>query len=75
MFATNHIQPRPSILLIALGIVILAVISLKSVDIPVRQDVTGVPVATPVIEEWRGNSGSIPNEPAGSPTSQTAQSK
>ncbi len=75
MFATNHIQPRPSILLIALGIVILAVISLKSVDIPVRLDVTSVPVTTPVIEEWRGNSGSIPAAPALPPGSHTVLSK
>ena len=75
MFATHHIQPRPSILLIALGIVILAVISLKSVDIPVRQDVIHVPVATPVIEEWRGNSGSIPAAPVHPPAPQTVQSQ
>ncbi len=75
MFATNHIQPRPSILLIALGIVILAVISLRSVDIPVRQDVTSVPVDTPVIEEWRGNSGSLPAAPVHPPARQTVLSE
>ncbi len=64
MFAKPESLNRPSLLLIAMGIVILAVLSLKSLDIPVRQDVTGVPVATPVIEDWRGNSGSIPDAPS-----------
>lgn len=70
MFANNEIQLRPGLLLIAMGIVILAVLSLQSIDIPVRHDVTSVPDTPPVIEDWRGNSGSIPSAPSVPPALQ-----
>lgn len=63
MFASNPIHYRPHLILIAMGIVILAVLSLQSLDVPVRQDVTNGPDTSPVIEDWRGNSGSLPPVP------------
>ncbi len=61
MYANNDTQHRVWILLIATGIAILTVLSLQSLDIPVRNDVISVPDTSPVIEDWRGNSGHIPS--------------
>ena len=60
MFANTSIQFRPQLILIAMGIVILTVLSLRGLDIPVRHDVTNGPDTAPVIEDWRGNSASLP---------------
>lgn len=53
------IQTRAGIVLIAIVIVFALVLSVSSLDIPVRHDATGEADTTPVVEDWKGNSGSI----------------
>lgn len=63
---TQHRASGPSMAMsvaIAIGIVLLLVIAAKSLGIPVHQDLTGVSNAAPVVEDWKGNSGSIPQRP------------
>lgn len=67
MYAKDDTQHRARVLLIAMGIVILTVLSLKSLDIPARDSVTSAPDTAPVIEDWKGNSGSIPTTPPAGP--------
>lgn len=45
---------------IGIAIVLLIVFAAKLIDIPVRQDLTGSPSSSIVVEDWKGNSGSIP---------------
>ena len=51
---------RANILVLATGIVFLAVLSLQSLDIPVRRDITGAQHFAPVDKDTRGNGDSIP---------------
>ena len=60
MFIKDAPQSRANILVLATGIVFLAVLSLQSLDIQVRRDMTGVPRSTPVDEGPGGNGNSIP---------------
>lgn len=59
MSIKDNIQPRMSTLLVATGIVFLAVFSLQSQDIPVRYDVTSTPDAGSAREEMPGNNDGI----------------
>lgn len=51
------------VIAIGIGVVLLLVFAAKSVDMPVGPDLTGGLSATPVVEDWKGNSGSIPQRP------------
>lgn len=55
-------QHRASGLLIAIGIgiALFLVFAVKANDIPARLDLMSSPKAAPVVEDWKGNSGSIP---------------
>ncbi len=63
MSTKDVIQRRVNILVLATGIVCLAVFSLQSLDIPVRRDAMGMLDTGPVGEDLRGNSDSIPSAP------------
>jgi hypothetical protein len=56
-------QRRMNIVLLATGLVFLAVFSLQSVDIPVRGDAMGMPDTGPAGEGLRRNNDRIPSAP------------
>ena len=70
MLTRDNIQLRASVFVVALGIVFLTVLSLLSLDIPVRSDVTEAPDIALVHENWTGNSGNIAYPPPVPPASQ-----
>lgn len=45
---------------IGIAIVLLLVFAARLIDMPVRQDLMSSPNIAPVVEDWKGNSGSIP---------------
>lgn len=45
---------------VAIGIVVLLVFAAKILDIPVRQDLTVGSNSALVVQDWKGNSGSLP---------------
>ncbi len=61
MSIKHDTRSRTNTLLVATGIVLLAVFSLQSQDVPVRYDVTNTPDAGPARDELPGTSGSIPS--------------
>ncbi|MEO9874189.1 MAG: hypothetical protein ABJM26_00945 [Anderseniella sp.] len=70
MSTKDHYQSRANILLIATGLVFLAVLSLQSQDIPVRYDATSTPDAGSASEELRGNSNITSSAPPVPPAMQ-----
>lgn len=70
MSTKDVIQRRVNILVLAMGIVFLAVFSLQSLDIPVRRDATGMPDAVPVGEDLQGSTEGVRSAPTVPPALQ-----
>lgn len=70
MFTKDVTQRRMSILLLATGIVFLAVFSLQSLDIPVRRDAMGMPDTGLFGEDLRTNNDGVPSAPTVPPALQ-----
>ncbi|MEW7008598.1 hypothetical protein [Lentilitoribacter sp. EG35] len=58
-------QQRASGLLIAIGIVfvLFLIFAVNMFEPPVRQDLTGSTKNAPTVNDWKGNSGSLPYSP------------
>lgn len=66
MSSKEVIQHRASSLLIIIGtgIALFLVLAANALDISVRHDATTGAKTAPIIEDWKGNSGTIPYKPA-----------